>query len=102
MKHVDAYDADVDDHVMGQVFIDFEFTLPDIVVRPESYKRLCVSVPSDGIIYTEWSSAMAVEIYPNLPNGDRHERHQYLQALDIDAFRKEESSWCHPPPKIHV
>jgi hypothetical protein len=101
LKHVDAYDADVDD-IMEGVFDNFhEIALPDVVVRPAPFKRLCVSVPADDTIRTEWSSEMAVEVYPNLPQGDRQERHEHLKALDLDAFKKESLS-CHLPPKIHV
>jgi hypothetical protein len=101
LKHVDTYDADVDE-IMGSVFDSFhEITLPDLVVRPAPFKHLCVSVPADDIIRTEWSSELAVEVYANLPKGDRHERHEYLKAIDLDAFKKESPS-CHLPPNIHV
>lgn len=58
--------------------------LPLRLRLPVRYQSLRVEVGGDYV--TEWTSAQAVQIYPDMPTGDREDRHEYLRYLDETAY----------------
>lgn len=101
-KHVADYNAD-EDGQLGSILLglaDLTSCLPDHVYRPDRYRCLTVLVP-DSEFVPEWESRFARSIYPDLPNGDRHDRCEYQKALDRHAFCME-TDMVHSPPDVHV
>jgi hypothetical protein len=99
-NHIRSYNVELD-HIIQAIYINLDdIQLPDFVVRPEHFKHLRVSVPTNNTFHTDFEDATVQEVYPNLPRNDRCERLDYLKNLDQMAFSLESLS-CHFPPLIH-
>ena len=98
-SNVGAYDTRMDS-LLGDVYDFSTIIVPDVVFRPKRYKHLRVSVPASRCL-PEWKGDTAKQVYPDLPDSDRHARHEYLKGIDTRAFLSQTSP-CHSPPQIHV